>query len=54
MAGHEIAVSASIFTAPILVTLAVQYGVAEREMSSALLLSAATSPLTTGAFIAFH
>jgi malonate transporter and related proteins len=54
VAGHEIAVSASIFTAPILVTLAVQYGVAEQEMSSALLLSAATSPLTTGAFIAFH
>jgi predicted permease len=33
------AVTASIFTAPIVVTLAVQYGVAEREVSSALLLS---------------
>ena len=53
VAGHQIAVTASIFTAPILVTLAVEYGVAEREMSCALLYSALTSVLTTGAFIAF-
>ena len=48
----EIAVTASILAAPIIATLAVENGVAVREMSSTLLLSAITSVLTTGAFIA--
>ena len=39
-------------TDPIIVTLAVEYGVAEQEMSSTLLLSALVSPVTLGAFIA--
>lgn len=48
----QLAVTASIFTAPIVVTLAVEHGVDEGEMSSTLLLSALLCPLTTGLFIA--
>ena len=49
----EVAVTASILAAPIIATLAIENGVAVREMSSTLLLSALASVLTTGAFIAF-
>jgi malonate transporter len=49
----EVAVTASILAAPILATLAIENGVAVREMSSTLLLSAVASILTTGAFIVF-
>ena len=49
----ELAVTASIMAAPIITTLAIEYGVAVREMSSTLLLSALASILTTGAFIVF-
>ncbi len=49
----EIAVTASIMTAPIITTLAIDNGVAVKEMSSTLLLSALASILTTGAFIVY-
>jgi malonate transporter and related proteins len=49
----KVAVTASIMAAPIIATLAIEYGVAVREMSSTLLLSALASILTTGAFIVF-
>jgi predicted permease len=49
----ELAVTASILAAPIIATLAIEYGVAVQEMSSTLLLSALASILTTGAFIVF-
>ncbi|MGO9994908.1 MAG: AEC family transporter [Steroidobacteraceae bacterium] len=49
----ELAVTASIMAAPIIATLAIEYGVAVQEMSSTFLLSALASILTTGAFIVF-
>jgi hypothetical protein len=49
----KLAVTASIMAAPIIATLAIEYGVAVQEMSSTLLLSARASILTTGAFVAF-
>lgn len=47
----EVGVTASILAAPIIATLAIENGVAVREMSSTLLLSTLASVLTTGAFI---
>lgn len=47
----KLAVTASVMAAPIIATLAIEYGVAVREMSSTLLLSALASILTTGGFI---
>ena len=49
----EIAVTASILAAPIIATLAIEYKVAVKEMSSTLFLSAVASIVTTGAFIVF-
>lgn len=49
----EVAVTASIMCSPFIATLAVENGVAVREMSSTLLLSTLASILTTGAFIVF-
>jgi malonate transporter and related proteins len=49
----EAGVAASLLAPPIIVTLAVEYGFAEQEMSSTLLLSALASPFTNAAFVAF-